>query len=1526
MLTTLDALSPSPARPISFLPLPADVLLLYASADTTVILNARTLTLVRVLAFWEAFPNFKHTRDVISAMSVDPGLKLVVVAMNSRIAAWSLSGVQHDTWRIHSTLILPPGQSVSTLDSRSGLLAVGTDNGLSVYNSILENDLPTWSQKWSIRCPAPSLVAFAPSLMYIATVPKNSNIVRIYSTTSGRQTQAITHPRPVLNLSWRHSQASSRDDLILYTITSDSALRIFLPVLDSPRTLQLHACLDLFSSIPFSSASAYPNTSAVFWLDRAQIDTTFQHLLKTHTGTDDPQIRLIKDVVEEKWDLFLRVLADGSLVLSAVANIDRRPPTLLQQFTLQYAPPNTLPTDPSPSHIYILPSPDPSKLTFITSSPLRAYDLSPIGFFSPVLPKSGSPVEPYGTVKSLADASTSAASGLELVAKGMNRVKNEEKEIVRFVRTSEGHGVGVIRAGRVGEVWRLADWGEERGRLVHAGNFEDTDFVVVLDQGYSFATYSSTNNLLTLHTKTHPPSTLSVPKLESLFTYPTPTSTAAYTTNTLYSSFTSESIFGITSDFYIIHVRIKAKTGALVLHSRDQLPILPKLPSTTNGCANTAASSSSSSSEELRTPTDATPEPSLSGPASVTQSTTGSSVKKIIPIDPMAWGWGWEEWDEYRRSSADMRSPPVSPFLSRSKSKSRVRFDVAIENVNVNGSGRSGRGGWEDHDVLLSVSEGGELAFWVPEVYASANANGGSGKGSGNDGGGQSGSGWRCLRRVRTERKGFNRARCSSAKKTALVVPSLEGDELTIWDSKESEFASGLEYRGTFEQSILDLDWNSTPDMQSILAVGFSHHVEILCQQRMTYFGEGPGWALCHRIDISGFTPYSIADSIWLSHGSFLVGSGYQMIMYGEPKLLRRKKQTQKQLGQPEPEGEKESESESLFEYVARQNGPLADYHPQMVLQCLLWGKVELVKEIIVNLARAVKAHDMSEWHPLPVESFLEHDTDSRASKVAAPKQQYNLLFANDSNSSMSDGPEEEQGFSRALVENLLEELETNPLPHLTPNEQAHLLVLIQATLEIDEQRRALDANGLRYLISMRSFYILNQRAASPSSPSSNRGEGGTLPRQQTGVRERLRYGDMIWAFHSESQELLVSACTAACNGKMTWADARALGVPIWLNSLDSLKSQLEVIARNEYMAGENRDPVACSLFYFALGKSKLVHGLWRQAAWHKEQSVMLKFLSNNFNQQKWKTAALKNAFALLGKRRFEYAAAFFLLGGSLKDAVNVCVRQLNDFQLAVALARVAEQSNEGPILKDILRNTVLPIAFQTGNRWLSSWAFWLLHRRDLAVRILLTPLQDIAAAYNIIVEEIGEPHYDDPSLALLFSQLRSTTLQAIKGTSEISGRSEFNFVLQMARVFCRMGCHVLALDLVRSWSFERPSTAMHRKAPEEESPTMMDVGKISLPPSPTVTRRPMFPLEPALRRRSSIKIDMDILSLPPTRSASPERVDGNAEKRLSPVVSTVPVIKEESDLFARKAGLGNLMKSAKQDVQVPEFDMNAFF
>jgi len=79
----------------------------------------------------------------------------------------------------------------------------------------------------------------------------------------------------------------------------------------------------------------------------------------------------------------------------------------------------------------------------------------------------------------------------------------------------------------------------------------------------------------------------------------------------------------------------------------------------------------------------------------------------------------------------------------------------------------------------------------------------------------------------------------------------------------------------------------------------------------------------------------------------------------------------------------------------------------------------------------------------------------------------------------------------------------------------------------------------------------------------------------------------------------------------------------------------MEVLARDQYAQTDERNPVDCSLFYLALRKKNVLLGLWRTAGWHKEQSAMLKFLSHDFNDTRWRTAASKNAYALLAKQRY---------------------------------------------------------------------------------------------------------------------------------------------------------------------------------------------------------------------------------------------------------------------------------------------------
>lgn len=1356
MLSLLSCLTNGPSSRIHFLHNYS--LLLYHDVDTILLFNSESLQLLRVLLFNQAFPSHRHP---IEHLAVGPAMNLIFASSHNKIAAWTLTmSPEGVVARVHSSLTLPPSSTVSALSCSSGLLAVGSDESMAVYTLILENDLPVWSEKWCTEDIAtPSVIHFSPSLMYIAAITMQDTVLRLYSTTTGQEAQLIPHPRPLTDIYWRHSEQSSRDDLILYTITRDSTLRIFLPVLDDPMHLQLHASLDLsFSHVSANRTSNYED-SQVFILDR-DILSSFLRAQQSADEKNDGQGRQVKELLEQGWDVFLRHLFNGSVVITAVANVDRRPPTLLQHFTLQHTAPNVLPShDDShpPQHLHIVPRKDASKLNLISTNPLAVYHLDLLSLIFP------SEEQPQAPALRLA-ARINPGSDFD-----SRNIDSNEKAQIKLIRTPEGRGFALLsNHNGNAETWSVT--GDDPPTFRKTGAAQGVDLIVSLDQGSSFALYSRSSNTLTLrcaHSATpHSPCSnlsLEVPELSKLFTLPRNT----YSTSSVTSKQTgAELIFGITSKNEIAIFNVFGDSS----HQ--------------NSCAVTLQSLST------------IPQP---------------DIAQVVAVDPMAWS-----------------------------------FRTAFHHSST--------------DVLLTIDVSGELAFWVPYTEESNTTS------------------WKCTSRVKTGKRDVKMVACSSSKKSVLVVASEDGsEELTIWDSRESSFSSGLEYQTIYSSPINDLDWSATPDGQSILAVGFEHHVDLLCQQRKSYFNDDPDWAVTWRVDSSRITPLSIDDSVWLAGGTLLIAAGPQLFVYGQSL-------------------EKDSQQDaSLFQEVARQNGPLPDWHPQMILQCLLWGKVELVKEIIVRLMDTVETR--IPFEPIPTERYLTSNTQLSG---GPKKQRYNTLF-----NTSEPKDEEEERFSRKNVSKLILELKNSRLPHLSSSEQAHLQSLVEATLEVDEQRRSLDSNGLRYVSSMWSFYALNRIATTP--PSST-GVSNAMSIKH-GKRERLRYRDMIWGFYSESQDIIMNEAARSCqDGKMLWSDARALGVPIWLNSVDALKAQLEVIARNEYMQGDLRDPTACSLFYFALRKVKLVHGLWRQASWHKECPLMMKFLSNDFSQPRWRTAALKNAFALLGKRRFEYAAAFFLLGGSLKDAVNVCVRNLDDFQLGVAIARVMEQGDEGPVLRDVLTTSVLPIAFKKGNRWLANWAFWLLHRRDLAVRVLLAPLHDIASALDIVIGEVKESPYDDTSLALLFSQLRSKTLQAAKGASEISGAAEWSFILQIARVFCRMGCHVLALDLVRSWTFEPPP-------PPVQLPTL------GVTHSPVY--RPVFGSH--VRRRSSILIDMEVASLPTTRPTSPE-----PSKHSFHAVSTVKEDEGVNGAMPKpepaRTGIGNLMKTAKHDVQAPEFDMGAFF
>ena len=66
--------------------------------------------------------------------------------------------------------------------------------------------------------------------------------------------------------------------------------------------------------------------------------------------------------------------------------------------------------------------------------------------------------------------------------------------------------------------------------------------------------------------------------------------------------------------------------------------------------------------------------------------------------------------------------------------------------------------------------------------------------------------------------------------------------------------------------------------------------------------------------------------------------------------------------------------------------------------------------------------------------------------------------------------------------------------------------------------------------------------------------------------------------------------------------------------------------------------------------------------------------MQRDFTQPNHKTAASKNAYALLSKKRSEHAIAFFILAGAFNDAITVCLNQLQDPHLAILICKIFKE------------------------------------------------------------------------------------------------------------------------------------------------------------------------------------------------------------------------------------------------------------
>lgn len=606
----------------------------------------------------------------------------------------------------------------------------------------------------------------------------------------------------------------------------------------------------------------------------------------------------------------------------------------------------------------------------------------------------------------------------------------------------------------------------------------------------------------------------------------------------------------------------------------------------------------------------------------------------------------------------------------------------------------------------------------------------------------------------------------SSVNKCAIVES--DSMRLSIWDTSRGV----VEYVEEFPSVIRDIDWTCNENQQSILSVGFDQQVLLYTQLRYDYTNTMPNYLAIKRVDISRFTSHAIGDSTWLNNGNLLIGCGNQFFISNKLLDPFRDSITKTAIGTIM------LVSNDIFHLCAVLNGPLPVYHPQLLVQLIFQGRLDTVRIVLEKLNLKLREFDLKPegnlWNDLRndlglgVEEIAREESPA-VSEISSHKSSYSLK--RDYSMLFKNGELPDQ-FSQTTAGALAEKLHKYKLPFLTGHQQITLASVVEIMRDLTN---SLDMNGSRFYTGCR-LHLLNvsKRNKVPSSISMR---------------------DVNFALHSDHREALFGLVQDMYQQKATWLNASHFCLPYWL-PLETLTNYIEKVAKFEFLT--KRDPSQCALFYLALRKKHLLLGLWRTSAGHPEQAKMLKFLSNDFSDKRWKSAASKNAFALLGKHRYADAASFFLLGDSLKDCVNVVLTKLQDESLAVAICKVYEPSGE--TLKEILLSHFAEKAIANNDKWTMSWIFWSLKERSKAIQSLLR--QPFEMMPEIKHQGYLKSSSDDPVLLVLYDNLRHRNAEYFKGSSEVTPKEEFDFVLRVVSIYNRMGCDYISLFLVNSWRF----------------------------------------------------------------------------------------------------------------------------
>jgi len=605
---------------------------------------------------------------------------------------------------------------------------------------------------------------------------------------------------------------------------------------------------------------------------------------------------------------------------------------------------------------------------------------------------------------------------------------------------------------------------------------------------------------------------------------------------------------------------------------------------------------------------------------------------------------------------------------------------------------------------------------------------------------------------------------------TRFALGLADGKTVQIWEA-EGHTEYSLEQTITMleDETITHFQWQSFGDGQYLLSMGTNKGVQIYTQSKISKYHEASKYwkKVC---DLMSNMDNECCNWITTTKdGTLIAAFGMKLCVY--TRWLKV--------------WQNDENAQTIRSKSLQMHRRLPDYHPRLLADLMMSGQFELVKEILIHLAKHLKMYidklekeksssfldvDIKMYIPsLSISMLLQNESTTDTPKKRLPTDNYSFLNRQsedeeNENSTKQSNSSDELSFEDAYII-LRDNLMRATPPDLQGKEAMYLIALIDTVNQIQMKPDALDDCSIRFLLA----YKLDQFMSVMHAKMKRSTDKGAIEPEMKPMDSAY----IAWAFHSESHDTLFQMLNLP--ETLTWDIFRKLGLSFWMRNPNVLRKVAEKLAQDQFK--KTNDPTTCALMYVALKKKSTLIGLFKV----KDMQKLVDFYRKDFTQPQEIVAACKNAYVLISRQNFHYAAAFFLLADKPEDAIDILIKREQDVDLAYMVARLY-CGDDSPLAKKVLENHCLPKYQKENDVWMQATAYWTLKRYEDAIKVLVERLNKD--------DDQGESF--DTSLFAFCSHLSSKFQLA---NSTIFEENRDSLILRTSYHFVKTGSSLLAIE-----------------------------------------------------------------------------------------------------------------------------------